>query len=375
MTDNSYFNTNWTKIVVELAQTGTSPTYDKFVPQSKEIKEYHDANLVKKTPLIEEFEANLSQPITLRDAYLASKTNPDVNERIKAYDAFWSHPENMKRAREIQKTYKKPDQSQCELILLKLRDMITNININTKFNSLQPKLHPAETIPDSKVDELIDDIEIFESVEHHLGVKFRKTPYLGSIKLEFDNWRYGLKLQRYHLYDNSFPNRPLSSIIIHNVPNNATTTPLLTDIPLQVINTSGGYNLAHELTHAVNFSFVPYYKLPRDMVEIAPMCMENAVREIIDDPIKPNDIKRQLALGIADLTTDTPDDFNSCYANLMNQRNVGDLRARMWHFTNFPYKYYSYALGMGSTNYNTLYDAVRSNDKNVILKCSDSQNE
>lgn len=372
MADNTYFNSNWTKIVIELAQTGTSSIYDKFIPNNKEIKQYHDANLIQKTPLIEEFEANLNEPIALRNAYIASKTNPNIDDRIKAYDEFWSHPKNMERAREIQNRYKRPNDEQYLPILLRLRNMIFKINKQIMFDPDQPKIHPASILDTSNSDILITDDEIFEAVEHHLGVKFKQTSYLGSIILQFNNWRYGLGLQRYHLYDNSFPNRPLSSIIIHHVQSNPTCTPLLTDIPTQVINTTGGYNLAHELTHAVNFSFVPYYKIPRDMVEIAPMCAENAIREINDDPIEPNIIKRQLALSIADLSTNTPDNFNECYANLMNYRNVGDIRARMWHFTNLPYKYYQYALGMNCTNYAALYNAVRTTDSNVILKCSDS---
>jgi len=353
---SEFFRSNTTRIVTELITTGTSTTYDSYTHTDPAIIKYHADNIPEKTPLIKEFEADL---MTGAAEYVQSKSSPDSYVRRVGYDKFFNHPENMRRAREIQKTYSRPVPD--PVVLGKLFKMLTNVPHAT--------VHPIYWASTDRGDQNTTTMEeAIMQAETKLFVTLKPKRYLGSIGLQLKNWYHQWGLSRFDIIDD-ITDRHVGSVIIHQsttLP--PTTTPLLTNPPLQIINTTGGYNIVHELTHAVNFSFVPYYKIPRDLVEIAPMCMENAVRS---QPISNKDLSRQAALAIADLTADTPDEFNVIYSKYTNTRPVGHVRARMWHFTNMPFKYYSYALGMNAKNYSALKNAVRSENREDILLLTD----
>jgi hypothetical protein len=215
------------------------------------------------------------------------------------------------------------------------------------------------------------DISFADAISHVeklLDVKIVNARYLGSLRLHFYNYWYRLNLHRVYIYDHS---DYVGSIIIKYTDANAATTPLLTTTPMQFISTTNNINLVHELTHGVHFTFVPFYKIPKDLVEVPSMCIENSIREIHAMQFTQRDISRQVALSIADLVANSPDEFNELYEKYACITNAGDVRARMWHFTNAPFKYYAYALGMASTNYSALAGAVRSCDRDVILQCSE----
>ena len=345
-----FFRHKRTDITIELVTTGTSPTYDSYTHTDPDVTQWHKANLVTKTPLIREFEADL---MTGAAEYAASKLSQCQDERRAGYDKFFNHPENMRRAREIQATYTRPPPDPA--ILSRLMKMIT----------YAAKTHPADVKLASRDGNISLEDAIFH-VELDLDVHLDRRN-LGSLRLQFLNWYNQWGLQRFDVID-GVTHKHVGSIIVHQsktLP--PTTTPLLTEPPLQIVNTTGGYNLVHALTHAVNFSFVPSYKIPRDLIEIAPMCMENSARWCNDDSLSPNDLTRQAALAIADLTANTPDEFNEIFAKHSNTHPVGHVRARMWHFTNMPFKYYSYAVGMGAKNYRALPNAVRSSKREDIL--------
>lgn len=352
-TDSNFFRRKQTDITIEIITTGRSHTYDSYKPADPEVAQWHKANLIEKTPLIREFEENLT---TGAAEYAESKLSQCPAERRAGYDKFFNHPENMRRAREIQATYARAPCGTDSIILSRLFKMLTPA----------AKSHPADVPLASRG---FNDISLDDAI-FHTEIDLRVHLYrrnLGSVRLQVLNWYYKWNLQRFDVVDH-YTDERVGSIIVHISPTlPPTTTPLLTEPPLQIINTTGGYNLVHELTHAVNFSLVPYYKIPRDLVEIAPMCMENSARWSNNDPISPNDLTRQAALAIADLTANTPDEFNETFAKHANYHSVGHVRARMWHFTNMPFKYYSYAIGMGAKNYRALPNAVRSTKREDIL--------
>ncbi len=345
--DNEFFDSHWVTIVSEIATTGTSVTYDKYESRSLEARRYNLDNIPGKTELIKKFEHGLREPADVFNEYVNSKNKT-------TYDKFFDHPENMERARKIQSTYVRPDPDPT--ILSKLRSMIT----------LRPNVHPTEHSGHTKENPDLTIENAINIVEHVTNVKIIPTRYLGSITLHVLSWWYVWNLQRFQLYDGRHLR---GNIILHKTNASPTTTSLLTSVPTQIVNAITGYNLVHELTHAVHFSLVPYYKIPRDLVEITPMCMENYARFEFNEPLDDWDVQRQAALAIADMTTDTPDDFNTVFAKNACLENVGDVRARMWHFTNVPFKYYQYAIGMGAHKYSALPNAVRSGDRDVIMKC------
>lgn len=377
--DKKFFDSNWVKIICEFASTGASPTYTDYKWHDPEIKQYIDDNIPLKTELIKKFEANLSIGM---ERYIASKQLQGTNhheEKITAYDKFFNHPENMQLARDIQKTYPQPIQDPTIINTLNSLLLPKTVPVHpVDYESIKPQ--PCVIESSVLVPQTLDGA--ISHVEDQLKVQFIRKRFLGSIYLNVLNWWYGWGLRRYHIADNLSPycekcNDPntlkfktIGEVIIHeSLKLPATTTPLLTTgLPTVFINTTGDYNYVHELAHAVHFSFVPFYKIPRDMIEIAPMCMENSVRRDRWQPISAQDLQRQAALAIADLTATTPDEFNEIFAENAGLKDVGHVRARMWHLTNMYGKYYSYVLGMGANNYEQLKFAVRSGDKKEQMK-------
>ncbi len=356
---HSFFNKNWVNIVYEFTQTDKSKTYDTFKPEYKLIKDYHADNFPEKTAIINDFEANILTPLDLRSEYIK---NIETDNRHEIYSKYWNHPENMERAREIQKKYIAPDP-----------DPIILSNLQRKLSLLSTSMDiiPAADAPSNKLKTAnITFAQAIEHVEEYLDVKIKQTRYLGSLTLQFYNWWYKLDLKRVYIYD-LLNNKEIykGSAIIYYTNGTPFTTPFLTTSPIQYIAASNNINLVHELTHAVHFTLVPYYKIPRDLVEVTSLCAENSIREKHNISYTQRDIVRQLALSIADLTAKDPDEFNTLFEKYAKFSNAGHVRARMWHFTNMPYKYYSYALGMSSNNYAALSKAVRSDDREIILRC------
>jgi GTP:adenosylcobinamide-phosphate guanylyltransferase len=353
------------KIVRELAGTGRSPTYDGYAYQDKYVTKYFADNIPPKTPLVEEFEANLmadGDRITLAE-YQETRSNPDLAVRRRAYDRFWTHPANMERLAKIQVAGLSPIKPNSA-ILEKLREML--------HEPTKP-VHPAEYYysPDAAANEVqIGLDESIRHVENQLQVQIKRRWWLGSFMLHAANWWNGWELRKYVVARRSMPDRIEGEIMIRTttaLP--ATATPIMVgQTPLICINSIGGINYVHELTHAVHWSLVPFHTIPRDMIEIAPMCMENFVRKLNDKPLDPRDVTRQAALAIADMTATSPGEFNKIYADLCGLHSVGHVRARMWHATNVPGRYYQYALGTGAHNYGALAAAVRSADKDVIMR-------
>lgn len=100
--------------------------------------------------------------------------------------------------------------------------------------------------------------------------------------------------------------------------------------------------LIHEMTHAVQNTFVPYWTRPREISEIATMLIERKYGPGFGKVM----MSKQLSLAIADLTSKDAQDFDSIYKRESPFKNPGSITCRMPHYYRYPRSYFTYVLGM-----------------------------
>lgn len=334
----AYYDANWARIIFEKVRSKYghySPTYDEFVARL----EYEPArNYVSPTKALEAraFEEWTQKSSISRGDYLDAVINRrhDV-ERI--YKAFWDNPEGMEIARRI--TPRLPVKGTP---LAQKHEQIVAI----LQQYLQPCVPPIKAwdVPQATVPQAectFDETKWYTA--NLTGVRFMERWYLGSVILQFQNWWYGLKIRRFDIVDWETIDKIGDMYLVEG--QRAETLPLAPKGRV-LVTSPNDFNLAHEPVHAVQFSFVNFWEIPREHVEIPAMFVEKMVREDKLIPIDGKHLARQAALAIADLTTESPDDFNAEYEKLMGVTEAGHIRSRMPQLANCPQAYYGYVLGL-----------------------------
>lgn len=355
----TYYDDHWDKIIYEKARShygSYSPTYDEFVARL----EYEPARSYvspTRSPEASEFE-NLTQVASVtRSLYLDAVVNrrPDTK---KIYDQYWDHPEGMEIARRI--TPKLP--AKGSPLALKHEQIVV---LMRKYLQPYTPAVAAWALAQASVPQLpmtVDDMKYYSDL---MRVRFMERWYLGSIVLQLQNWWYGLKIRRFDIVDWETVDKVGDMYLIKGA--RAETLPLAPKGRV-LVTSPDDFNLIHESVHAAQFSFVDYWEIPREHVEIPAMFVEKIARENKLCPIDGKHMARQAALAIADLTTESPDDFNKVYEELMGVTGVGHLRARMPQLANCPQAYYGYVLGLTCerVNQSKIQAAVR--DPTKILE-------
>lgn len=347
-----YYDANWAKIVFEKARSphGGSVTYDKFVTDLT----YEPARkyvLPTKSPEAVEFERLAQITAVPRSTYLEAAANGRA-EAKDLYQRYWNNPEGMAIGRRI--TPKLPDKD-SELGLRHAKIVGALYKYLQPYNPvIEAWMLPQVSVPQIPIS--IDDMHKYASL---MNVSFRERWYLGSVILHLQNWWYGLKIRRFEIFNQSKIGDMY--LIVGNRPE---TLPLAPKGRV-LVTTPMDFNLIHESVHAVQFSFVNFWEIPREWVEIPAMFVEKIAREDKACPIEGKQLARQAALAIADLTTESPDDFNAEYEKLMGISNVGHLRSRMPQLANYPQAYYGYVLGLVTDRRNAKHipEAVRDPSK------------
>lgn len=102
------------------------------------------------------------------------------------------------------------------------------------------------------------------------------------------------------------------------------------------------HQLTHELVHGVQYCFNNFYDIPKEIVELPAMALENTLA-----PASSAVIQKTVALSIADILADDVETFDTIFkeqAISTPPLNVANRFA--WHYINYPRQYYSYALGL-----------------------------
>lgn len=298
-----------------------------------------------------EFERALSHASVDRSVYIDALVNQRDNvEEI--YKAYWHHPENMERARRITPRLDGGAAAAREKIVNMLKPYLRTYSPAVK----------AWTVPQQAIPQLPCDLSDVEHYAKLMRVRFVQRWYLGSTWLQFMNWWYGLGIRRFSIIDGDTQNAVGDMYLVEG--KIAQTLPLASK-GCVLVTTPNDFNLIHESVHAVQFSFEDFWNIPRTDVEIPAMFLENVARRDKQASLSEKHIARQAALAIADLTTESPDDFNAVYEELMGITEAGHIRARMPQLVNCPHQYYGYVLGLTCPflNIPKLGDAVRDSAK------------
>lgn len=341
-----FYNKNWVRIIYEfVTNNGQSKTFNDF----RNVVTYEPVRLLvnpAKTSLTQEFEAHLMDGTITPESYRFAIENQVDAERI--YKEFWYNPDNMKRAKEL--TLKLPDPNSE---LGKRHAKVVAV-LKTMINPFMP-IRPAYTIQSHVIPQTDMNISDMQHYSSYLKVEFVRKWFLGSIPLQILNWWFQLNIQRFTIYDNKKPVGDMYLILKHGV--NPFTLPLMKGTSIVV--TAPNFNLIHESVHSVQYAFQSYWNIPRELVEIPAMCLENIARKDHNCELSKEQINRQAALALADLTTETPEDFNQAYEKFLRITNAGHIRAKMPHVVTNPQTYYGYVLGWARVDKSMLSQAVR----------------
>jgi hypothetical protein len=99
--------------------------------------------------------------------------------------------------------------------------------------------------------------------------------------------------------------------------------------------------LTHEIIHAIQNCYTPFYKYPKELVEIPAMCIERKSMEVNQQYID-----RNIALAIADIKADDPDTFDNVFNEESKSTPKVKVSNRFWHYIHYPRQYYAYVLGL-----------------------------
>jgi hypothetical protein len=127
--------------------------------------------------------------------------------------------------------------------------------------------------------------------------------------------------------------------------------------------------LIHEMTHAVQNAYIPYWEMPRENVEVATMLIERKYGPGFSKEY----ISQTLSLAIADLESTDAVDFDKILARESPVNNPGCISSRFTPYYMYPRSYYTYALGMilPIKTITTIRGLVRDSEK-VLMYVNDN---
>jgi hypothetical protein len=160
-------------------------------------------------------------------------------------------------------------------------------------------------------------------------------------------WGYFYNIQKYDIYQDEF----LGSVYVKIRSNEKART-----IPIapkeskvkakSLVISDGSFNLPHEFTHGIQFCLNNFYDIETDYVETPAIIVERIFRRENNASYDDNFMRRQLAVAMADLSSETPEEFNANYEKIGNIKNAFNVASRFWHYRLYDKKYYSYIYGL-----------------------------
>jgi hypothetical protein len=287
-------------------------------------------------------------------AYKTVMDDLDATDEAKAaaYDKFWNDPQ-LKQGTELAAKIKRPrkpndaDAKHMRFILTK------------KLKSLAVlQLPPHEYIvPHDLIQE-----------EYSLNTMLNVI----STQTMFDVWAYDKKATRPTLFKVTHANSHLTTAIFSVIEDERGPecklvspgigkNPALCIVYLKKYNPEAvDFSFAHEVAHVVLHAMKPFYELTPGDHETFAMMIERLCRHDLccldkktyDDLqlCRPSPVfeKRQLAIALADLNSETPAEFNANYAKYLDLdlTKSGNVVAMFPQWARTPYEYYKYVIGM-----------------------------
>lgn len=284
-----------------------------------------------------DFEKHLMDPsneISL-STYLAVMNGSDKEKQRKIYEVFWNNPEGMKRAEKVKRS---PPVGRDHKILNMLREKASEW-------SEDETIHAAELFVTPPQREMLVG-EALAHVQRELNVVIRRSWY--NLFEWRNRWNNFIS---YVVYDENGTKKGYFYLkVIKHGERHPQTVPLIPRglgvQPLSLVVTPNNYNMPHEIVHAVHYCFQAFYDVPKQAVEIPAMIVERHIRDEYWDEFPASFIRKQVAVAIADLSSDDPHQFNEIFAKTANVTNAGDIASRFWHYGKYDKKYYTYVLGL-----------------------------
>jgi len=329
-----FYLSNWAKIIYGYVRYGESEIYNRFVST---VTYEPVRKLVRPSDSqysLEFLNHLMDGEITPLDYRTAIVNQVDV-ENI--HKKFWYHPKNMELAAKMTLPLPKP-YSELGKKHARIIKHLTSIaypgNMFRPAWSIQSEGVPQTSMPMSSIN----------TYGQHMGVTFANRWYLGSLMLQIRNWWFNLNIQRFSITDN-FTNTKLGDMyLVITDKMHSHTLPLGKGVSLVI--TEKNFNMVHECVHAVQYAYENFWDIPRDLVEIPAMALENKARNDYNCLFPKEQMYKQVALALADLTTDNPEAFNTAYEKYYKVTDAGHIRARMPHVVTNPQTYYGYILGL-----------------------------
>jgi hypothetical protein len=324
-----FYQENWQTL---LATEGNTPIYDQFKKACTldSLCDYFGSGFTGVEE--KEFDDHLndvSEP-GLRQKYIDAMRSGTDAERKVYYEKFWYHPENMHRARKIKKLPKDPLTPEAA----KVRE--TLLLEATNRNWIQRPSWEIFAIPKQATFTPDQFPMVVREVSNLLNVSLIPNWYL---------YGYWTNTYKFSIYNSPLEgNKKIGEVYlrIKESGTQAKTIPLTpasdSSIARCLVITPPDFNLPHELTHAIHYAFVPFWKVSKTVVEIPAMIVENHFRQAADCEYSDHFLRKQIGVALADLHSETPEEFNEAFARFANLTDVGHIAARFWHYAKYDKK-------------------------------------
>jgi hypothetical protein len=247
------------------------------------------------------------------------------------FKLFWTmNSSNLDRLKDYKR---KPSMVDTDLFRF-LQQKISNFNINP-IEASDIKIKPQNT--------LLNQHETIQKVSKLLKV----TTYRDYLYL----WGYFYNIQKYDIYDNEF----IGSVYVKIRPSEKARTIPLAPKESKVKSKSlviclNDFSLPHEFTHGVQFCLHNFYDIEQEYVETPAIIVEQIFRSDHNTIYSDEFMRKQLAVAMADLASETPEEFNTKYEEYGNIKNAYNVASRFWHYRLYDKKYYSYIYGLISND-------------------------
>jgi hypothetical protein len=180
--------------------------------------------------------------------------------------------------------------------------------------------------------------EVIEIVEREWDVKFTRHPsqFSDFYKFTISSSKSCRRLRsNYHHRGTVWINKTFNIAVDRDI-----STPV--GVRDTVVFAPFTEKMIHEITHAIQNAFTPYWELCRENREVATMMIERKYGQGFGNIFT----SRNVCIAIADLESSDAKDFDKIYAEECPINKPGLITPRLPHYYLYPRSYYSYVLGM-----------------------------
>jgi len=214
------------------------------------------------------------------------------------------------------------------------------------FRFLQQKISGYNTVPLEASDIKIQNTSVVLN-QHETIQKVSTLLNVTTYRDYFYLWGYFYNIQKYDIYKDEF----LGSVYVKiRADEKARTVPIAPKESKvkakSLVICSNSFNLPHEFTHGVHFCLYNFYDIDKDYIETPAIIVERIFRSEYNASYGDDFMRKQLAVAMADLASETPEEFNEKYEEYGNIKNAYNVASRFWHYRLYDKKYYSYIYGL-----------------------------